>query len=208
MYYPKSQITTGLNTNGDEFVYRDSNKEYRGAYWKTSTNKYYTGKGPTDPQSRELVFLALKETAKSNIIPQEDLNNQTFITEQALDYYNIMAQMPKAINIRTPNLPIGTVNIPTDNDYRIGEYRRFFCKKINEELYLEIDQTTFNKLTSRDSSILWQYYVAFNIPWTLVGDMKQVYMANKNVTQLIAERNNAKNLAQFLKNDYLKYYKG
>ena len=48
MYFPKSQITTDLYTNGKEFIYINSNTEYIGFYFKTSNGKYYTGKNPND----------------------------------------------------------------------------------------------------------------------------------------------------------------
>ena len=54
-YYPLSQIQTNLFTNGGEFYiptsnvdiryYSDSNvNSYTGFYWKTSSEKYFTGK--------------------------------------------------------------------------------------------------------------------------------------------------------------------
>ena len=42
MYFPKSQITPNLYTNGGEFVYALNNKPYIGYYFKTSTGKIYT----------------------------------------------------------------------------------------------------------------------------------------------------------------------
>ena len=54
-YYPKSQITTNLYTNGGEFTRIDNNEIYRGYYWKNSSNKYYSGKTPNDTPSIELI---------------------------------------------------------------------------------------------------------------------------------------------------------
>ena len=34
MYYPKSQITPNLYTNGGEFVYADTKEAYSGYYFK------------------------------------------------------------------------------------------------------------------------------------------------------------------------------
>ena len=48
-YYPKSQITPNLFTNGDEFVYlHNENISYTGFYYKTSAGKFYTGKNPSN----------------------------------------------------------------------------------------------------------------------------------------------------------------
>ena len=43
MYFPKSQITPNLYTNGKEFAYVNNKQEYIGYYFKVSTGKYFTG---------------------------------------------------------------------------------------------------------------------------------------------------------------------
>ena len=48
MYFPKSQITTNLSTNGKEFKIIGSDRFYIGFYFSTSDGKYYTGKTPQD----------------------------------------------------------------------------------------------------------------------------------------------------------------
>ena len=48
MYYPKSQITPNLYTNGGEFVYADTQEAYSGYYFKISTGKYFTGRNQDD----------------------------------------------------------------------------------------------------------------------------------------------------------------
>ena len=45
-YYPKSQITPNLYTNGDEFFLKNTQIPYTGYYYKLSTGKRYTGKNP------------------------------------------------------------------------------------------------------------------------------------------------------------------
>ncbi len=57
MYFPKSQITPNLYTNGNEFVIETSKVPYVGYYFKTSNGKYYTGKNTSDRPNEELVFL-------------------------------------------------------------------------------------------------------------------------------------------------------
>ena len=55
-YYPKSQITPNLFTNGDEFVYlHNENISYTGFYYKTSAGKFYTGKNPSNGNGSELI---------------------------------------------------------------------------------------------------------------------------------------------------------
>ena len=53
-YYPLSQITSNLQTNGGEFVYKNTFTPYIGYYWKTSRGKYFTGKTPQDTPTQEI----------------------------------------------------------------------------------------------------------------------------------------------------------
>jgi hypothetical protein len=203
MYYPKSQVTTGLFTNGREFVIKDTGGSYQGPYWKNSAGQFFTGASPSSQQSQELVEAVGVDSNVQDLLPI-DGSSPTYITEDGAAY----VQLNKSIANPTPDLPVGTTVPPTQKDYTIGEYRRYFCKKVNQETYLEISQATYSKLVGKNSSILWQYYIAFDMPWTLTGDMKQVYIANRNITEITSKKNNALNLAQFLKKDYLKYYRG
>ncbi len=64
MYYPKSEITPSLYTNGTEFVNTVTGAYYKGYYFATSDGKYYTGKDYT-PSAQELTK------------PKVDLNQNT-----------------------------------------------------------------------------------------------------------------------------------
>ena len=46
MYYPKSQVKTGLYTNGDEYVIKGTNEFYTGNYYETSDGKKFAGLSP------------------------------------------------------------------------------------------------------------------------------------------------------------------
>ena len=53
-YYPKSQITINLYTNGKEYFLINTQIPYTGYYYKLSTGKKYTGKTPDGGQGIEL----------------------------------------------------------------------------------------------------------------------------------------------------------
>ena len=197
MYYPKSQIQTGLFTNGDDYVIASTGQSYTGPYWRTSQGETFTGQGPSSPTPQRL---APTRPDIQKQITQEVGNADTFYTEQGAIYQKLEQIGPK--------LPIATIVLPTDADYTVGEYRRFFYKKNNELLYGEIDQNTYTQLSQRNRNIMWQLYYSFEIPWTLVGEREQVFRTNRNIVQLISEKNNLQRFGDFLKNDYLKYYKG
>jgi hypothetical protein len=199
-YYPKSQITTGLYTNGGEFVYINTLDVYVGNYWKTSNGKYFTGKSPQDLPTREISI-------------SKDPINETFNTEDnpspifKVNYLTEYDVLKDIDSFQVTYAPIYSPNIPTQTDYQIGEYRRYFCKKTNEIVYLEINKDTYDKLTNKDPKILYQLYQPFNLPWQLTGDKSQVFITNKNITELTSKQQKLPMLSEYLRNDFTKYYK-
>jgi hypothetical protein len=83
MYYPLSQITSNLNTNGGEFAYADTEQEYKGYYWTTSSGKYYTGKTPQDTPTQELIKLSFKGDIGEALLdaPPPELTINNFVTK-------------------------------------------------------------------------------------------------------------------------------
>ena len=81
----------------------------------------------------------------------------------------------------------------------------YFCKKSNEILYLEISKDTYNKLISKDSTIAFQYYIPFNIPWQITGTKEQTYKVNKNIVELTMKQQKLPMFDMYLKKDYTKY---
>ena len=53
MYYPKSQISTPLYTNGNEFTLEG--KDYAGYYWVDSNGSSFSGKSPQNPPNNLLL---------------------------------------------------------------------------------------------------------------------------------------------------------
>ncbi len=202
MYYPLSQIKVNLYTNGGEYVYLSTKKNYIGYYWQTSKQEFFTGKTPQDVPNEKLIQIfeySSNDISKGPNIPlninQEDVRNSDYI-----DILNINVNQIILIPSFFPTLP-------TQQDYVNGEYRRYFCKKTNEIIYLEVSKDTYDKLVKQDSQILWQLYLPFNLPWQLTGSKEQVYKVNKNIVELTSVKQKLSMLAEYLKMDFTKYYK-
>ena len=201
MYYPKSQIKTNLYTNGNEFIYLSNKQSYIGYYFETSTGQYFTGRTPDDRPNIEIIFnLALTETniptdqANYSILINTDLSSTTL--------YNNLSNPPSILISPVYNAPI-----PTQQDYQIGEFRRYFCKKGNEILYLEINKTTFDKLVVKDPQYQFSLWQPFNLPWQLTGVQEEVEKTNRNIVALTSQRLKLPKFGDYLNNNYLKYYK-
>jgi hypothetical protein len=197
MYYPKSQIKTNLYTNGGEFALITTNQEYIGYYWSTSTGKNYSGKTPDDIDVVELITLPQKSPSTSNSI------SNYIVTIGLNEYYNNIKQLKS----QTLFLPTYYQPQPTQQDYQIGEFRRYFTKKTNELLYTEVSKDTYDNILNKNSQWLWQDYLAFNIPWSISGDKLTVAKTNKNIVDLTIKNLILPKFNDYLRNDYLKFYK-
>ncbi len=217
MYFPKSQIETNLYTYGEELEFSPGNP-YIGPYWKTSNGKYYTGKTPNDGIIKELFPIQFQPTGNSLkntsvIYTYNEDDGPPFpsgFTDENINIIDIKLYNQK-FGISTnqvKQLPTYSPTLPTEEDYKIGEFERYFCVKRNQNIYLEIKKDIYNKLVNRNFQIAWQLYKPFKLPWTLIGVKEQVFATNKNIVALTTKQNQLIGFDLYLKHDYLKYYNG
>ena len=202
-YYPKSQVKTNLYANFGEYLINSTGEPYQGPYWKNSKNEFYTGRTPNDVPTQQLTptFDPVNEfisPVPSNPISEVVTTDLGYILSKGISIGNID-------NYRA--LPIYISNSPTQQDYQIGEFRRYFCKKANEIFYLEIDKNTYDNLVAKNPQYLWQLYPPFNLPWQITGIQEQVARTNKNIVDLTSQRLRLPRFGDYLNNNYLKYYK-
>ena len=176
-YYPKSQITPNLYTNGSEYFLINTKTPYIGYYYKLSTNKKYTGKTPNGGTGIELIP---NTTTDGN--PQDPLSNSTLdsisTTENLSDfneellYYNnaVTIAYPKLSDFQPRSLPLPYSPTPTNEEILTGEYRRYFAKKTNEYIYLEISKETYTKFKSNDPTVASDLYNCLDLPWNIEGE--------------------------------------
>ncbi len=157
-YYPKSQIKTDLYTNGDEYMVSSTQEPYTGYYYNLATGEKYTGKDPDDKPNNLLTVIQPLTLPPINlyVLPQLVTTNDSSYPQNRSDF--------------TIYLPQYNSPLPTSDDYKREIFTRYFCKKSNERKFLEVDQITYNKLTSRDPSILWSLYTPFSIQWKISPD--------------------------------------
>lgn len=103
----------------------------------------------------------------------------------------------------TPFSPL----LPTPQDYKNGEFVRYFICRRNEPLFIEISKDAFNKYKQKDPTVSWRLYKPFSLFWVLTGDINQVAQTNKNVTQLIEIKEQVEGLSLYLKENWTQYYK-
>jgi hypothetical protein len=199
MYYPKSQIKTNLYTNGNELSTSTDNKSYSGYYYEISTGGKYTGKSPQDGPN--ILLMPIENPINpSEPLKQSDINFGDNIILYSSDPLYLQSQYTKR------SIPLFNPTIPTTENQQQGQFNRYFCKKTNENRYLEIDFNTYNQLQSQDPKIAWDLYLPVQIIWLIQGNREQVYNSNKGSVQSIEQNLSWYGFTQYFKNDFSKYY--
>lgn len=194
-------------------MYANSQQEYKGYYWKTSSGKIFSGKTPQDYPIKLLIpMVPTYEGNNEDLLYKVYTNGANYYLEDNVGFmdYNINEIYYSLKNINISNkilVPTYFPNIPTEENYTNSEYTRYFCKKINELIYIEISKKTYDDLVNKNPTISYDYYQPFNISWKLTGDKNNVYNVNKNIVTLIMKNQKLPMFDKYLNEDYLKYYK-
>jgi len=193
VYYPKSQIKTDLYTQGGEFQLKTTKREYIGYYWKNSSGEFYTEKNPS---------MGGEELERIPVIPPISTNK--VIYTKGNEMYNTLKQVNISDSFLVPSYVKPS---PTDDDYNIGNFVRYFAKKSNENYYIETSKDIFNELKNKNKSYDYSSYLIFTLTWTLVGDPIKVETTNYNILVLTEQNYNITGLKKYLKFNYLEFYK-
>lgn len=189
MYYPKSQITPNLYSDGKLYL-TTTLQPYFGYYFETSDGKSFTGKEPYDGDNIRLITPEPEEDQDIFTPGIEDLR----FTRKNRKYSILTDNVSPLVN----DLPIPYNPQPTEMDYQTGEFTRFFAKKRNENIYYEVKD---------DSVSLNPMYFTFNVQWVISGKEDIVSSTNKNTINLYMRNLQIPAFDKFLKNDYLKFWK-
>jgi hypothetical protein len=225
MYFPKNKIITNQYTKGGEYEF-DSipGPEYVGFYYKLYNGEVYSGKTPEDPTT-ELLILIEGDTSNQNQLPSlettrlalsfgdadflgdflEDGGEGSIISGDGIgQYLSILKTSPNSRN--TKYLPSQYYPKPTEDDYKVGNFKRYFCVKVNEDIYLELDQKTYDKISSQSPDWTHELYTPFYIMWYITGKEEQVEKTNENQVKIQQQRSRRKGLKEFLRDNYTKFW--
>ena len=171
-YYPSSQIETNLYTNGGEYIVKLSKFNYIGFYYKTSDGKLYAGKTPEGRGQIELIPTpstdpTIPPSPSSLSTPLTLGNDQPKYPGPYNDFDTSFYSdtLNNSFTNRYPPTPY--YSQPTKEEEEIGEYRRYFAKKTNELIYMEISKETYTKFKSKDPTVAFDLYDCLFLPWSL-----------------------------------------
>ena len=190
MYLPKNQYQPNLYSNGDKYALASTpTTPYIGDYFLTSAGKAYAGKQPSS-QSNPLTLLPPKDSSESYQVTQGGLGDSEWD-----DKYTIQGK-------------VNNPQIPTEEDYKRGEYVRYFTDRRNQNYNLDkIDKTLYNQYNTNSPKVQWLLYRSFYVIWQLTGDVNHVSQTNNNMVRLAEQTNKVTGLSTFLNHNYVEYYK-
>lgn len=231
IYIPKSQMTTGLYTSGDEYQIKNTGEEYIGFYWAYSNGRLYTGTNPSIGSNLEIITIQEKQSSNINLNDSlqfesptisilnyfegdaeygynESDNTSDFIENgdvpNEVPTYNKLVNSGKII-YEAKKIPDQAFIFPTDQDYDVGEYVRYYTLKRNEPIFYEINKKDYTGLASKSILYLYELYAPIKIYWKISGAKTDVMTVNKNVVSLYETKYSLAGLTTFFKN-YLEYY--
>tara|TARA_R110000772_G_scaffold135162_2_gene243803 strand:+ start:6243 stop:6902 length:660 start_codon:yes stop_codon:yes gene_type:complete len=208
MYYPKSQIQTELFTNGEDFTIFPTDERYSGYYFITGDNQAFTGKNPNDKPNLQLIPTTNRYSSTSTPLIISDPKPTTNTGEYIVDpLYNISRKNPITEFQVPPLSPIQTYPRPKESDYNVGEIQRYFVKKINSIKYIEINKTNYTRYLNNESTVNWQLYAPFSLPWEITGDRSKVYEVNKKTVSRITNNLNLIGFKSYFKDKYDQFHK-
>ncbi len=149
-YIPKSKINIS-ETSGGDLVVKSTNQNYIGKYIELSNGKYYVGDNPSQLNEELIITPSFNKLGN---------NENTRI-------YNVLK--PKRAKFQSEINPIyPSKNLPTQEDYDIGYYIRYFVKKVNEPRgYMEVSFDIFNSILQQKKEYDFYLYEIGSITWNL-----------------------------------------
>jgi hypothetical protein len=186
-YYPKNRIQTDLYTNGGEYSIKSTGENYTGYYYKLYNNTIFTGKTPNDSPNQELTLYL--ETIEDNPL----LVIVEPFSDPEVNNYNLLTEKPSPKIVPLPYYPV-----PTENDYKLGEFQRYFMKQINNLSFTEISKIDYNALVNRNETYLWPLYTPISIPWEISGNKDQIQQTNKRITLLTEQQSKVYGFSKFI----------
>ena len=221
MYIPKNRIKTNLYTPGDEFMIKGTDQIYSGFYHSLWTGKYFTGKTQNELPKSELVPIAPQsgpgtpdlppalETTNTIALFLEDpdpiVNEEQWNQGDIVTYLKLTGQ--STIDDQPREMPYQCYPKPTEDDYALGVFTRYFCVKINELQYLELTKELYDYLDQQNPNYVFELYKTFKIQWTLTGNRDEVIITNRNQALIAQQRLKRGGFSGFLKSDWNKFYK-
>ena len=168
MYTPGFIKRERQYTGGGEYMF--DGEVYVG-YYNTTVNGLYTGKTLTKSSQR--------------IYPIEYVEN-----EQS-QIYSELADSKGIITDLEFSDPVPTEVTPTEDDYKLGHFNRYFIQQRNDKSSRihEIDQDQYKALLGVDTGLNSSYYKGVTLRWKIKGPKTDFIIGNKLIKAGVEDTN-------------------
>ena len=170
-YTPKSKYQF-LQTSGNEYINPKTKSPYIGPYILTSGGAFIGND------------LSVKNKIKLVPRHKSSRQNNIFVTLKTGEYSRLK---PKVVEFIARTFPIiATKTQPTEKNYERGYYTRYFCKRNNSEnIYYEINKSTYKDLQAKNNKYDYNLYTADSLIWAIDGD---IIKANNTTLKLKSKK--------------------
>ena len=217
MYVPKNRIKENLYTPGDEYVIKSNRENYSGFYHSLWNGRTYTGKTTNDSNVREIVsevvseivFLPPESTSTNRIAlflndPDPIVQEGKWIQRDVQTFLSLNGKDP--LDDQPRQMPQVYYPTPTEDDYKLGTFTRYFVVKINELQYIEVSEEGYEEVINKSKKVVWELFTPFKFQWTIDGVESNVFDINRDQVLIIQQSINRIGFTEFLRNNYLKFY--
>lgn len=105
-------------------------------------------------------------------------------------YDNIQKKLKK-IDVGSFTSPISFIPYPASDDYNNGYINRFFCKKVNDGIIIEIDNEQYDSLSNKEElGINYFLYQPYTLKWRISGPKNDIYKENIRIKNGVEDTNN------------------
>tara|TARA_Y100000592_G_C5467603_1_gene317575 strand:- start:97 stop:1266 length:1170 start_codon:yes stop_codon:yes gene_type:complete len=167
-YIPKSQLNFKFTNQG--LVEKATKDPYSGPYMETSDGKLFIGHDNFNPGAELIIKPNLLE--KRVLDRTLDKNEKYFSFTKDVRAFNIRNNsLKKSLEFKTKLAP--SKPTPNTEDYRVGFFRRYFARRINGNLYIEISKKAYNSIKDEMGPYDSNLYNVGSIIWYLRGSVHQ-----------------------------------
>ena len=171
IFYPESDRTYGLYTQGKEWMLVENDKEYKGPYHKFSDGVVMTG---AEPSKQSKYLIPYKDISEASVKATELYRS---ITTEKVDKY----VMPRYY------FPILR---PVDKEN--GYIQRYFVQKKNNPIaatIIEIDKTQFDNVKMKNGThINGKLYKKISLRWVILGTEDEIKSKNRETLSTYERR--------------------
>ena len=197
-YYPLSQIKTNLYTKGNEYVISSTGLSYKGYYHEISNGQKFSGKTTTDTPISLLSPIEIGDEDEENDKNTIDNKKATWTIGNPNYQYgqNLI-----------PTLPTSYYPKITSEQYKLGEFERYFLSKNNEIKFKEVNLFTYNQYLTKDPSVSFQIFSPIKLSWGLTGNREKTYTINYNTVKRISLNLKLRGFVEYFQGRFTQFYK-